>query len=162
MKTKEQLQAFIGKLNVYNITISSKLRDEFSALYTHIFEQAPPCTGCPSELEQAIHKFKVYEGLLSKTKHTHTVKAAELMKYKMQEGVVVYSNKLNMMVSSFNCTDDIAEVLIAEHESNAGFFTISVDAGDTFVAMPEETETFIADESTPVEQEQKHSKRKRK
>jgi hypothetical protein len=162
MKSKEEFQQFITKLNVYNITISSKLRDEFSAMYAHIFEQAPPCTGCPGELEQAIHKLKVYEMLLNQTKHTHTVKATKLMKYTMQEGVVVFSNKLNMMVSSFNCTDDIAETLIAESETNASFFTIHVDAGDTFTATHMDSETNIVDESPAAELEPKQAKRKRK
>lgn len=160
MLTTQQFNQFLEATNVYRLGISRKHMEQFVEVYSYIFDQAPPCTACPGDIESAIHKLKVYESLLVKTQNESIVKASKLMKYTMKEGVVVFSNSLNMMVSVFNCTDDIAELLIKEQPENASLFTINVTDTNTYSATPDELEPAITEAETAVVQEK--GKRKRK
>lgn len=147
MMTKEQFATYLKGLNVYRITISATEQQKFAEVYNSIFEQLPPCAGCPNEVEMALHKMQIYCDLLLQTKHTTIVKANQLMQYTMKEGVVIFSNTLNMMVSSFNCTDAVAELLIKENASNLQFFTHNVDAGKTYTTSNVE-QTSVTEKET--------------
>jgi hypothetical protein len=54
-------------------------------------------------------------------------KAKNLMKYQMKNNVRIYSNKLNLVVTKYNCTDKIAKVLIEEKASNIDLFMINAE-----------------------------------
>lgn len=154
--------SFVEKLNVYRITTSKDVREKFVSYYKEIYNQEPPCTACPGEIESAIQKMGVYKNLLLKTDHSTVVPMEKLMKYKMKEGVVVYSGTLNMMVSCYNCTDDIAEALIKENDSNVQFFTITATDAKTYSATPDYQSNGQADAGSITEEVKKQSKPKRK
>lgn len=126
MYLMQDIIKFTEQLNVYNVLMRDSVRDEFIKLYSFTFDEMPACTGCPNDIEIAINKF-MWMIKLHKNQ-TYLTKAKTLMKYQMKDKVRVYSTALNIVVTKYNCTDAIAEVLIRENESNKNLFIIAPDS----------------------------------
>lgn len=116
-------------VNVYNVVTRQPIREGFLELFGYAFGWQPACMACPGDIEAAIGKLN---WLLKRTAGRFDVvtKADELMIYNMKRGARVYSAKLRLMVTYLNCTDEVAEAIIAENPKNAAFFTIKTEAGE--------------------------------
>ena len=125
-------------VNVYRLTTHEATRNQFLDYFGFAFDIAPPCTGCPGDLEAAIFKLNWLLKRHVGRRETLT-KANELMKYNMKPGSRVYSFTLNLMVTPMNCTDEVAEAIIAENAANAALFTINMtaDAASAVSNQPE-------------------------
>jgi hypothetical protein len=118
---------FLETITVYRLVTDQVAREVFLTYFSFAFDITPPCTGCPGELEVAIGKLKWLVKKHSDDQPT-LKKAMELSKYTMKPGKRVYSFKLGMMVTTLNCTDEMAELLMAENEAHKALFTFHVEA----------------------------------
>jgi len=121
-ETKE----FINAITTYKVVSNKPTREKLIAIYNYVFEESPECEGCASGIEQAIHKMKIILNLHN-SNDIELCKAKNLMKYQMKNNVRIYSNKLNLVVTKYNCTDKIAKVLIEEKASNIDLFIINAE-----------------------------------
>lgn len=144
---------------------NQSVRERFLQLYSYTFEESLHCTGCPNDIETAIFKFM---WIIKKHNTQETLtKASMLSKYTMKQKVRLYSSSLNMVITSYNCTDDIAEVLIKENPKHKELFTVNVTEEpqpiETFsVVNPEEETQEVEKESNPfVEQKKKRGRKKK-
>lgn len=110
-----EIREFLKLVNVYTILTNDNTREKFLQLYGYTFDEYPSCTGCADEIEQAINKFMWIIKHHEKQNKTTLMKATSVSKYTMKDKVRIYSSSLNMMVTKYNCTDAIAEVLIKEN-----------------------------------------------
>lgn len=121
-ETKE----FIKSLTTYKVVSNKTIREKLVDIYQYIFDEYPECDGCTSGIEQAIHKMKIIINLHN-ANQIELSKAKDLMMYQMKNNVRIYSNKLKLVVTKYNCTDEIAKVLIEEKSSNIDLFIINAD-----------------------------------
>lgn len=124
MYLRSEVEALVNTVNVYRLIMHEETRNLFSAYYTYAFDMAAPCGGCPGELEVGIAKLK---WLMTRHQPEHETlqKAMTLTKYRMKSNTRLYSFKLMTMVTPANCTDSIAEALIAENPKHADFFIVN-------------------------------------
>lgn len=121
-ETKE----FINTITTYKVVANKSTREKLIAIYNYVFDEYPECDGCTSGIEQAIHKMKILINLHN-SNDIELSKAKNLMMYQMKNNVRIYSNKLKLVVTKYNCTDEIAKVLIEEKASNIDLFTINAE-----------------------------------
>lgn len=138
--TIDNVEAFMHTVTVYKLATSDETRKQFIDLYYYIFEEQPTCDACPSDIEMAIHKVKWMIRLHKANKKTEIQNANTLMKYKMKDKTRVYSSAMNMMITKFNCTDEIAEALIKENPNHIALFQISVEHKQEGNVLIEKTE----------------------
>ena len=128
---------FMRTVNVYNVVTREATRNQFLELFGYTFGWQPACMACPGDIEAAIGKLNwLLKRMVGRTEVV--IKADEIMTYNMKPGARVYSSKLRLMVTHLNCTDEVAEVLIAENPKNAAFFSIKTKAGEAtaYTATP--------------------------
>jgi len=137
MKPLQDALDFMRTCNVYNVIMREPVRQGFLELFGYAFGWQPACMACPGDIEAAIGKLN---WLLKRTvgKYDVVTQADQLMTYNMKPGARVYSSKLRIMVTHLNCTDEVAEAIIAENPKNAAFFTIKTEAGEgtAYTATP--------------------------
>lgn len=119
-----EVKTFIKSLTIHQLISNKTTRSKFVDIYNYSFDEYPECEGCASGIEQAIHKMRILLNLHSAT-DIELIKSKNLMKYQMKNNVRVYSNNLKLMITKFNCTDAIAEVLIKEKSTNIDLFIIN-------------------------------------
>lgn len=144
------VKTFVATLDVYKLTTDAEIMNQFVSYYSYAFDTVPNCMGCPGDLEIAIHKLKWF--LTKHPKESTTLKKAmALTKYTMKPGSRVYSFSLGIMITPFNCTDELAEMLIKENAETVKLFDLN-DTGGTDQPLTGET----------VEQTSKKKGRKKK
>jgi hypothetical protein len=121
-----EIKEFQKSLSVNKVISNKATRSKFIEVYNYAFDEFPECEGCPSSIEQAIHKMKILLNLHSAT-DVELIKSKNLMKYQMKNNVRIYSNNLKLMITKYNCTDAIAESLIKEKDSNIDLFIINAE-----------------------------------
>lgn len=121
-----ETKQFIHSLTTYKVVSNKATREKLIAIYNYVFDESPECDGCTSGIEQAIHKMKIILNLHNDNQ-MELSKANDLMVYQMKNNVRIYSNKLKLMITKYNCTDEIAKVLIEEKASNIDLFIINAD-----------------------------------
>lgn len=121
-----ETKQFINSLTTYKVVSNKTIREKLVGIYQYTFDEYPECDGCPSGIEQAIHKMKIILNLHN-SNDLELIKANNLMKYQMKNNVRIYSNKLKLVVTKYNCTDEIAKALIEEKASNIDLFTINAE-----------------------------------
>lgn len=121
-----ETKQFINSLTTYKVVSNKSIREKLVDIYQYAFDEYPECDGCASGIEQAIHKMKILLNLHN-ANDIELSKANNLMKFQMKNNVRIYSNKLKVMVTKYNCTDEIAKVLIEEKASNIDLFIINAE-----------------------------------
>lgn len=124
---------FLKIVNVYTLVNRENVYEKFLEYYTFTFNEQPNCNSCPNDIEQAIHKLNWIVKLHIKSNKDMLMKADKVTKYTMKPNVRIYSSKLGLMVTRFNCTDAIAEALLKENANNSKLFTVN---GEQLQAEP--------------------------
>jgi hypothetical protein len=121
----DEIVEFCKLLNSYTILTNSNVREKFLNLYGYTFDEYPSCVGCADEIEQAIIKFMWIVKKHKAQNITQLMKANQISKYTMKEKIRIYSSSLRIMVTQYNCTDEIAEVLMKENPSCKDVFIVN-------------------------------------
>ena len=128
-----EVSEFLKIVNVYTLVNKENVYEKFLQYYTFTFNEQPNCNSCPNDIEQAIHKLNWIVKLHIKSNKDMLMKADKVTKYTMKPNVRIYSSKLGLMVTRFNCTDAIAEALLKENANNSRLFIVN---GEQLQAEP--------------------------
>jgi len=161
---------FMKTVNVYSITNNDLTFTNFITYYTHTFDEMPNCTACPNDIEVAIGRMNWILKMHVKANKEDLHKADLIMNYRMKPKVRIYSTKLNLMVTPFNCTDAIAEVLIKENPNNKNLFIVNdnkeveikteeVETKPLVVMKKKTVKDIISETVAPVKRGRKKSKK---
>ncbi len=137
---------FLKIVNVYTLVNRENVYEKFIEYYTFTFNEQPNCNSCPNDIEQAIHKLNWIVKLHIKSNKDMLIKADKVTRYTMKPNVRIYSSKLGIMVTRYNCTDAIAETLLKENANNSKLFTVN---GEPLEVEPVAVEIKTV-EATPV------------
>ena len=160
---------FLKIVNVYTLVNRENVYEKFLEYYVYTFNEQPNCNSCPNDIEQAIHKLNWIVKLHIKSNKDMLMKADKVTKYTMKPNVRIYSSKLGLMVTRFNCTDAIAEALLKENANNSKLFTVNgeqlqaepvAEVGKTVEPTPVAVETVEAEPEPVVTILKPRSKRK--
>lgn len=122
MKTanlKEEIKLFLEKYPIEKVLALGSVQTKYVDLYYAAFNEIPDCGGCNNQTRKGLERLRLY----AESESSNRVIIMKDQRYKMKDGARVYCSTLGIVLTSKNCTDNNAKILLATSPSASGQFT---------------------------------------
>jgi hypothetical protein len=155
----KEVKDFVHLLSVEKYFENQELQDKFDEYYRIAIGSINFCKGCSNDISMAIVRLKQY--LVNEDETEELVNKRKIMKYTLKDNVRIYSNTMKLMITKHNCTDVIAEKLIAESERHKSLFTINESVVDVQIVDEDLGETISMSAITEETSAKKKGRKKK-
>lgn len=108
----QRIEQLLSIATVERIILDNDVKKTFIELHEEVFKTSAGCDGCPSEIVTALNRMKQFVKRYTQTDGMNTSN-----KYQLHTNTQLYFNKLNVVLTNDNISDDVARELLKEHKN---------------------------------------------